>query len=427
MAQMRAIGGCAHPIYLAGHTTLVDGATGEMIRHYDTAEQSPGRAPIRCGNRRASVCPTCARVHAGDTYHLIRAGLTGGKGTPSTVGHPRLFVTLTAPSWGSVHRVSGRDRDRCRPRRSGGTCEHGRPVGCPQRHSTSDPAVGTPLCRDCYDYVGHVLWHAHAGLLWTRTTHAIRRQLATRAGVPQSRLGDHAMVSFVKTAEYQRRGAVHIHAVVRLDGPDGPGSPPPWDAELLAAAVTSALAVSVSAPYSPATGARVIRWGAQADVRELESSADTGPTADAVAAYIAKYVSKSVQESVHGVDYRITSAEGIRLAPVPSHIRAIMAVCWRLGGLCEFAGLRLRAWAHTLGYRGHILTKSRVYSTTFRELRSIRAQFRSGPTPIGAHSESEWRYVGSGHSPGESAIAAGIAEDIALSREHDDSGHEGNS
>src|SRR3954471_2506450 len=50
-----------------------------------------------------------------------------------------------------------------------------------------------------------------------------------------------------------------------------------------------------------------------------------------------------------------------------------MRTCWRLGGHPEYEPLRLRPWAHTLGYRGHILTKSRAYSTTYAALRAERA------------------------------------------------------
>ena len=34
--------------------------------------------------------------------------------------------------------------------------------------------------------------------------------------------------------------------------------------------------------------------------------------------------------------------------------------------------LKLRRWAHQLGYRGHVTTKSRTYSTTFTALRGER-------------------------------------------------------
>ncbi|MFD7131282.1 replication initiator [Streptomyces sp. NPDC059894] len=425
--QIKSIGGCAHPIYLAGHTTTRDVVTGEVLRHYDTSAEPGGRMPVRCRNRRETRCAPCSRLHAGDTFHLVRSGLLGGKGVTDRVQlHPRLFVTLTAPSFGAVHRVSSPERSVCRPRRDGGACEHGRPLGCGQRHAETDLTVGQPLCRDCYDYAGHALWHALAGSLWNRYCHTLRRHLATAAGIAQTRLGEHLTVSFAKVAEYQRRGAVHFHAVVRLDGPDGPSSPPPvWaTSDLLAEAIRSAAdVVEVHAPYSLATGERVIRWGAQLDVHAIRSDAFTSSAAvtdSAVAAYVAKYVSKSVGDS-GGVDYRITDFDGIRLAPVNAHIRALMAVCWRLGGLAELEGLNLRAWVHTLGFRGHVLTKSRNYSTTYGALRAVRAEHQGEIEPIShdgaAVTESAWRYVGSGHSLAESDIAAGIAEDLAFLRE----------
>ncbi|WP_189957851.1 replication initiator [Streptomyces alanosinicus] len=421
LEQITSIGGCAHPIYLAGHTTTHDVATGEVLRHYDTSGEPGGRMPVRCRNRRETRCEPCSYLHAGDTFHLVRAGLLGGKGVAEGVQrHPRLFVTLTAPSFGAVHGAF--DGAVCRPRRDGGVCEHGRPAGCGQRHTENDPAVGQPLCRDCYDYAGHVLWHASAGKLWNRYCHMLRRHLATAVGITQTRLREHLTLSFAKVAEYQKRGAVHFHAVVRLDGPDGPSSPPPlWaTTDLLSDAVRSAAdQIEVHTPYSPATGERVIKWGKQLDVHAIRSDAFTESSAmtdSAVAAYVAKYVSKSVGDS-GGIDYRIQDVDSIRLAPVNAHLRALMATSWRLGGLPELEGLNLRAWAHTLGYRGHVLTKSRQYSTTYGELRAVRADYQGGGALAledrETVTESAWRYVGSGHSPAEADIAYGIAEDLA--------------
>ena len=57
-----------------------------------------------CGNRRESRCPSCAATYRADAYQLVRAGLDGGKGVPDSIaGHPRLFVTFTAPGFGPVH------------------------------------------------------------------------------------------------------------------------------------------------------------------------------------------------------------------------------------------------------------------------------------------------------------------------------------
>ncbi|MCF1595402.1 replication initiator [Streptomyces muensis] len=426
LEQIKSIGGCAHPIYLAGHTTTHDAVTGEVLRHYDTADEPGGRMPVRCRNRRESRCEPCSYLHAGDTFHLVRSGLLGGKGVADGVRrHPRLFVTLTAPSFGAVHRAV--DGAVCRPRRERGLCEHGRPLGCGHKHTDTDSVVGQPLCRDCYDYPGHALWHASAGALWNRYCHMLRRHLATAAGITQTRLREHATVSFAKVAEYQKRGAVHFHAVIRIDGPDGPSSPPPpWaTTDLLTDAVRSAAAqVEVHTPYSPATGERGIKWGEQLDVHPIRSDAFTESTAvidSAVAAYVAKYVSKSVGDA-GGIDYRIQDFDSIRLAPVNAHLRALMTTCWRLGGLPELEALNLRTWTHTLGYRGHVLTKSRQYSTTYGALRTVRADHQNGGSLLALEdkdtaTESAWRYVGSGHSPAESDIAVGIAEDLATLRE----------
>lgn len=422
LEQIRATGGCARPVYLSGHTTAADPSTGLVVRHYDTTGEPGGRLAVRCRNRRTSVCPPCSREHSGDTFHLVRAGLLGGKGTPArVVDYPRLFVTLTAPGFGPVHRVGP---DRCRPRRGGGVCEHGRPLGCGLVHDgAQDRAVGQPLCADCYDYPSHVLWHAHAGELWNRTCRAVRRHLASAAGITQTELNRHLRVSFAKVVEYQRRGAVHVHAVVRLDGPDGPDTPPPsWATGVLLTEVVRSAAASVRVimQHSAALGELAFRWGGQIDVHPITAFGDgSAITDEAVAAYVAKYVSKSLGDS-GGLDHRVTSAAAIDLAAVSPHLRALMGACWRLGGLPELAHLRLRAWAHALGYRGHCLTKSRLYSTTYGALRAARTRYRTGGTEdtgTGLATESSWRYVGSGHTPGAAEIAAGIAEDLAVLRE----------
>ncbi|WP_406177721.1 replication initiator [Streptomyces sp. NBC_00996] len=415
LEQITATGGCSHPVHLSGSTTTLDGTTGEIIHHYDTRTEPGERLLVRCRNRRATVCPACSRLHAGDTFHLVRAGLLGGKNVPGAVRHrPRLFVTLTAPSFGPVHRAG----EPCRPRRDGGTCEHGRPLGCGAFHAPDAPVVGQPLCADCYEYTAHVLWHAHASKLWDRFVIDVRRRLASSVGLVQARFAQHARLSFARVAEYQKRAAVHVHAVVRLDGPDGPDDgPPPWGtAERLIDAVrASARRVMVRTPYSLAVGELTLRWGAQLDARSLRADSD-GPDDDAVAAYIAKYVTKGASDTGAGADHPLTTWADIESAPVGEHVRSLMRTCWRLGGLPEYASLRLRDWTHTLGYRGHVLTKSRAYSTTYAALRAERAHHMGHADSPDTVTERHWRYVGSGHTPGAALIAAGIADDLDESR-----------
>ncbi len=128
-----------------------------------------------CGNRRASRCPACSRVYAADTFQLIRAGLTGGKSVPDTVRtHPRVFVTLTAPSFGPVHN---------RPTDAGGVL---RPCRCGKCHEPMNALLGTPLDPKSYDYPCAVLFNAHAGALWARFTIYLRCEIAARLGLIQT-------------------------------------------------------------------------------------------------------------------------------------------------------------------------------------------------------------------------------------------------
>ncbi|MFE3772303.1 replication initiator [Streptomyces sp. NPDC059122] len=427
LAQVTATGGCAHPIHLKGFTTTRDAGTGEILHHYDTRNEPGERLLVRCRNRRATVCAPCSRLHAGDTFHLVRAGLLGGKNVPADVrDHPRLFVTLTAPSFGAVHRATT-DGERCRPRRNAGRCEHGQSLGCPAIHGASDPVPGQPLCSDCYDYLAHVLWHAHAGRLWKAFTDNLYNHLAARTGRTRTGLRRAVRISYAKVAEYQKRAAVHVHAVVRLDGATGPDDPPPvWaSAEDLTAAVrTAAAAVHLHTPHSRGLGERELRWGSELDARPLRTfGRHDGLTDDAVAAYVAKYVTKGAADTAIGLDHPITSPDDITTGRLSAHVRALIHTCWRLGGLPELEPLRLRAWAHTLGYRGHILTKSRAYSTTYAALRAARAEHQSATTGAGAPdaldaiTDVNWRYIGSGHTPGAALIAAGISEDLSRNRE----------
>ena len=146
--------------------------------------------------------------------------MRGGKGVPETVAeHPLVFLTLTAPSFGPVHSrrvVDGKAR-RCRPRRDGEVCPHGVSLACVEVHDEDDPRLGEPICAECFDYEHAVLWNALAPELWRRTAIQLPRELARLL----RRLADSGCgvrVSYVKVAEFQRRGALHFHCVLRLDG-----------------------------------------------------------------------------------------------------------------------------------------------------------------------------------------------------------------
>ena len=64
-----------------------------------------------------------------------------------------------------------------------------------------------------------MLFNAWAGDLWRRFTTYLPRHLARRLGITQKRLRALVRIRYVKVAEYQARGVVHFHAVIRLDAP----------------------------------------------------------------------------------------------------------------------------------------------------------------------------------------------------------------
>ncbi|WP_030899259.1 replication initiator [Streptomyces sp. NRRL F-5126] len=443
--QIERLGGCTEPVRLTGHTATVDTATGEVLRSYTSSDEPTGSLLTACGNRRASRCPACSRLYAADTYQLIRAGLSGGKTVPDTVRtHPRVFATLTAPSFGPVHN---------RPTTPGGDV---RACRCGTRHEPTDPLLGTPLNPATYDYAGAVLFNAHASALWARFTTYLRREIAVRLGLTQKAARAVLRVSFAKVAEYQKRGLVHFHAVIRLDGPDGSTQPPPSCATVavLTDAIRAAAPRARITLVSDAIGERQLAWGQQLDVREIAAfGTDAELTDQAVAAYVAKYATKSADASgtldralfchpchgrgatllPQGTPLPCTACDGTgqarplpRLAVAP-HVRQMIRTCWELGKLAEFADLKLWKWAHMLGFRGHFSTKSRRYSTTLGALRDARRAWRTEQThanaglpdldPATTLVVGHWDYLGSGYSPGAALLAAHVRHRKELERQ----------
>lgn len=381
--QMRATGYCRQPVRLRGQVDAIDQATGELRTVYST-EAEPDRTLLKsCGNRREAVCPSCAETYRGDAYRLVAAGLRGGKGVPESVSeHPTVFATLTAPSFGPVHsrRMAGDRAHRCRPRRALDVCPHGVRLSCGEIHDEDDVRLGEPLCPDCFEYEQAVLWNALAPELWRRTAIQIPRELARLAALSHRELRRRVRVSYVKVAEYQRRGSLHFHCVIRLDRAQPREAadrvePPAagFSCELLIEAVRAAVGrVSVSSPApadEPAAPGREVRWGLELQLRPLDPGSTTMQAA-ACAAYIAKYATKST-EVVGGLTHRL-GADDLRTLRVRDHARRFVECAWRLGGESHVRDLRLRRWAHTLGFRGHCFTKSRRYSTTFTALRRAR-------------------------------------------------------
>jgi len=244
----------------------------------------------------------------------------------------------------------------------------------------------------------------------------------------------------VKVVELQRRGVPHFHAVIRLDAATDPDQPPAAPDTAVTAGEFAQL-VHLAARRArltiPATDGdgnpRQVVFGEQTDTQTLTrapsavpgsdatSTADAGPPPSTgaragrpIAAYLAKYVTKSVSE--FGLSPRRMSPAAIARLDVSDHIRAILTTIMDFAAHPDYADMQ--RWLHTLGYRGHITTNSRRFSTTMGNLR--RAAWRTQqahdttsksdglqPSPASAddHGDSGttlaqsvgWEYVRSGH------------------------------
>lgn len=317
LAQGRSCGWCRRPIRLRGVVASGDGPDRKTA--FTSATLPDGVVLKACGARRETVCPSCATVYRDDARHLVRAGLMGGKGIdPSVASHPALFVTLTAPSFGAVHTV--RDDGTCRTGSSSKRCPHGRATACRERHDVSDERLGTAFCPDCYNYRGAVLHNASTPELWRRTLIYAQRHLAARLGLTQVQASRLVRLSTLRVAELQRRGVVHLHGIVRADGPTG--TAPTLSAVQLIAAWHSA-AGSVRVPHRHG----IARWGDELDVQVLAAGDDR---VRRVAIYLAKYATKS-SASTGALDHAIPSEEDLTSRNLGDHLRRMVETCWALG------------------------------------------------------------------------------------------------
>jgi hypothetical protein len=369
LEHVKAAAGCTRPIRLSGSLSTVEATTGQLLNDRHTDALPDAAIYKACGNRRATVCPSCAQTYQRDAYQLLRAGLVGGKGVPATVAtHPAVFVTLTAPSFGTVHNRIVRkhtcaDRRRCdcraepcHARRDTGICVHEQPAVCWARHETGDPLLGQPLCLDCYDHLHQVVWNLAAPELWHRTKQAAERhlkKLCRARGIPfhvvASSSGKLRRVAPIrlspgKVAEMQRRGAVHFHALIRLDGvnPDDPAdivAPPTGIGldDLVDAIAQAAHDIAFSTPpHADRPDGWPIAWGDEgkdrhADIRPISLTGDGDVTDGMVAGYLAKYATKSTEATGH-TSTRITPDNVDQYAdPAGEHVARLIDACWHLG------------------------------------------------------------------------------------------------
>jgi hypothetical protein len=226
-------------------------------------------------------------------------------------------------------------------------------------------------------------------------------------------------VSFVKVAEFQRRGVVHFHALIRLDRPGEDYQPPHLniDATELAEAIRQAAAHVRLTVATPAGPDLVLRFGTQLDTQTVNNGPTRELTPEHAARYIVKYATKSAED--FGMGERRITPEALPLLDVPDHADRLVRVAWQIGEHSAYEGLR--RWVHMLGFRGHFASKSRRYSTTLGAIRGERRAYRQRQAAEHARElmldeqdttlvVARWEFAGVGYlTNGDTALALSAA------------------
>jgi len=260
------------------------------VNPYDV--EGDGSVMVRCNSRLSSRCPSCSKLYQNDWAAIARSGIFDADGH-TLQGYSWALVTLTAPSFGGVHRVPHRMRDKRE------VCL------CGVTHEFADEVAGEPIVPSSYDYRGSLLFNQLMGRLWNNTVTRWRRQFGSD-------------FQYFAVTEAQKRGTMHKHVLVRYQS----GTIMPQ--ELLALAAVS---------YTTAWSGERLRWGKQSDVQVLDAMGSPEDAAKS-ARYLVKAVAYSVKDVNHGTGNVSRAAE--RLMMFAAYDYACSRNCERSdGGLCD--------------------------------------------------------------------------------------------
>jgi hypothetical protein len=232
----------------------------------------------------------------------------------------------------------------------------------------------------------------------------------------------------MKVVELQRRALPHFHAVIRLDAASEPDQPPAApDTTISAQDLVELVQQAATETALALPDDKTLRFGNQIDIKVItipsgKHGNDRQTSGRKIAGYLAKYVTKSIAD--FGIAVRRLSTAAIDQLNVTDHIREILRTIVAISA--EAGYTEVLALIHTLGYRGHVVSKSRQFSTTMTALRERRRAWRKSQIhdALCAIAESQipdpipWQFQRSGHvSLGDRVLvisAAGRAQEARI-------------
>lgn len=315
---------------------LAEGLTSRGVCEAPILVYRDGTAQyVRCSSNDSRACEACAAMFKGDVKRVIgsgcRASERDGVTADDLAGFRWYFWTLTAGSFGRTHW-------------EGVNCF------CGRQHERGSGWAGVALDPRAYDYAGQVAWNNRLGRLWNRTTSRLALDLPD--------------VEHASVREWQARGALHVHALVRV---------PAWvpDGEVRAALATAGR----SSYYG-------FEWGAQQDVRLIAG--------DDSLAHGVRYLAKALTYTVKSVadDHR-PSADAVPARV--EHFRAMDRAARFFTCMHKSCGVGCPSTAHKrLGFGGHRFAKSKGWSLAGLTRTALKEERRAWAEAHASEMGTDW-------------------------------------
>lgn len=341
---------CVKPVLLE----KIDARTAEVV----------GMVMKRCNARHYNDCFSCASLWYGDSYRMGRDGLRHE-------GMTYVKVTLTLPSFGRVHFRDSGSSKRCH---------------CSKIHTADDAALGTPIGTHRFDYDHLVRANATLGRLWTRGMARLSKIISS-----QQTDGSVAPVSWFGVPEPHFSGAMHVHAVLRLDlARENLGLY--TDGHRMRSGLVEDFFAAFRSTTTIGGAPFEMMWGSNI-MAEVATQLDE----DISISYLLKTTGarQPMQLRYQG------GARGLHIAHAQDAAFRLIALQQQHGEISPSVAAK-RYRKTSAGWVGDSILKSRNWSTlTFTSLRKERAVYGSTKESAMVHTDTgiQWRFAGRGVLP----------------------------
>ncbi|WP_446430040.1 replication initiator [Leucobacter sp. 1207-22] len=277
---------------------------------------------MRCNTRKGRICPSCAALYRGDVNAIAREGIHSAMDQ----GDQIVFLTVTLPSFGKTHWVpEASDVLVTAKQRASWVAKKRKKCSCGVTHKQGDSRYkGLPLPG--YDYDKQARWNSGVGRLWSRTADELTRILNVReprwfnAKTGRWNRGKLIRLPAIGIAEFQARGAVHLHVIMRVPHAQAEAMEPYKDDSLGKGTVRLGKIEEVSRAIRATIDGEKMYWGTQCVAKIVNSERSMVRTAG----YLSKLVNYACKDLEKDLGQEVAHSP-----EVAKHHKQLNAAAWR--------------------------------------------------------------------------------------------------